>query len=113
MRIPSLIARLLCGVVITIPAAAIKTLDAFNYATNGLLIDVLPSGNVIGPDLASLSHVTPVNAIAYAGKNWQVYSLVDGSQLQSAGLQVNDQITQFDGKANLPNHSRMVWGSLP
>ncbi len=97
---------------ITTPAAAFKTLDAFNYDNNGLMIDVLPSGNVTGPDLESLSHVTPVNAIAYDGKNWQIYSLVDGSALQTSGLQVNDQITKFDGKAYDPQTMRTWMGKL-
>ncbi|MBI1278336.1 MAG: PDZ domain-containing protein [Anaerolineaceae bacterium] len=91
---------------ITVPGAAFKTLDDFNYTVSGLLIDVLPSGNATGPNLDSLSHVTPVNAIAYDGKNWQVYSMVDGSNLQKSGLQVNDQITQFNGKAYDPQTMR-------
>ncbi len=91
---------------VTIPAASFKTLDDFNYNGNGLLIDVLPAGNVSSPKLDSLSHVTPINAIAYDGKNWQVYSVVDGSSLQKSGLQANDQITKFDGKAYDPQTMR-------
>jgi len=98
---------------ISVPGAALNTLDDFNYDNNGLLIDVLPSGNVANsPQLSSLSHVTPVNAIAYDGKNWQVYSLVDGSSLQKSGLQVNDQITKFDGKAYDPKTMREWLGKV-
>ncbi len=97
---------------ITIPGAALKTLDAFNYDNSGLLIDVLPAGNVSSPSLDSLSHVTPVNAIAYNGKNWQIYGLVDGSSLQKSGLQMGDQITQFNGKTYTPDTMRQWMGTV-
>jgi S1-C subfamily serine protease len=97
---------------ITVPSAALKPLDAFAYNNNGLLIDVLPSGGAVAPNLDSLSHDMPVNAIAYDGKNWQVYSLVDGSALQSKGLQVNDQITTFNGKTYAPDAMRTWLGTM-
>lgn len=97
---------------ITVPGAALKSLDIFDYNSTGILIDVLPAGNVISPNLDQLLHVTPVDAIAYNGKNWQVYSLVDGSALQVAGLQVNDQISAIDGKAYTPDEMRKWLGSV-
>ncbi len=97
---------------ITVSGAALKTFDAFNYNTNGILIDVLPNGNVNSPNLASLSHVMPVDAIAYNGKSWQIYSLVDASGLQTGGLKINDQISTFDGKAYDPAAMRTWLATL-
>lgn len=97
---------------ITVPGAALQTLNAFSTDNNGLLLDVLPAGKGIGPNLDSLSHTSPVNAIAYDGKNWQIYSLVDGSTLQSSGLQVNDQITAFNGIPYNPDSVRSWLASM-
>jgi S1-C subfamily serine protease len=91
---------------ISVPATALKALDLFGYTDQGILLDVISGAQNPAPstNLLSLPTNEPFDAFGYdsANKAWQVFGLVENSDLYTAGLRMGDHITQFDGKAYDP-----------
>lgn len=86
---------------LNVPAPALKTFDLFNYANQGILFDFTTAtkGSTPAVELSALKHNIPFDVVGYDSvKNaWRVYGLADASTMAAAGLQIDDQITQFDG----------------
>ncbi len=85
---------------ISVPAAAFKSLDLFDYAQQGMLFDLVAQTKTTVPaiDLANLQHNVPFDVFGFNlnDQSWRVYSIANGSDLAAAGLQPDDQITKFN-----------------